>query len=213
MAARALAPAVSRAMGLVDTAFAGAMRQPTITPAQIGALLSLGHEIFEASPKGLKVLEVGTGSGYLTACLGVMLSERPQGGSLVAIDTSASALEAAQSNAAKAITSEAVKMLSYEVADALALPPSHAEYDLILGGLATPVVPKQLYERLAPGGVLVLALGPAAPRGSAGQSLSTIAKNAAGLPVINHRRFAGVFPPLESPEPIVQLEGLKGIWF
>ena len=211
-ARRVLAPAVTRVMGLVDTAFASAVK-PTTTPAQVGALLSLSHEVFEAKAKPIKVLEVGTGSGYLTACIGIMLNERSDGSCVCVVDADSATLEAAQSNVAKAISTD---VLSFTVADALLLPPTstYMEYDLILAGLAAPMVPKQLYDRLTPGGVLVMALGPVEPRGTAGQSLSTVTKGlTTPTPTVNHRRFAGVYPPLQSSAQISAIEGLKGIWF
>ena len=96
-----------------------------------------------------KILEVGTGSGYVTALLAGL------GAQVHAVEIIPELAEAAkQKLAAHGITN-----VSVEVGDATRGWPAHAPYDAILVTGSLPLLPNSLREQLAPGGRLVVIVG------------------------------------------------------
>jgi protein-L-isoaspartate(D-aspartate) O-methyltransferase len=98
-----------------------------------------------------QVLEVGTGSGYLTA----LLSHRA--GHVHTVEIKPKLAELGRKNLAR----QAVDNVTLEIGDAARGWPSQAPYDAIVLTGATPVLPHAFLEQLAPGGRLFAVVGEA----------------------------------------------------
>jgi protein-L-isoaspartate(D-aspartate) O-methyltransferase len=104
----------------------------------------------EAAPgKGERVLEVGTGSGYLTA----LLAHRAAHVHSVEIRPALAAFGRAN------LERHGADNVTLETGDAARGWPTRAPYDLIVLTGSTPVLPKVLLEQLAPGGRLFAVVG------------------------------------------------------
>jgi protein-L-isoaspartate(D-aspartate) O-methyltransferase len=101
--------------------------------------------------KGDRVLEVGTGSGYLTA----LLSHRA--GHVHTVEIKPKLAELARAN----LSRHGVDNVTQETGDAAQGWPRHAPYDVIVLTGSTPVLPRALQEQLAPGGRLFAVVGEA----------------------------------------------------
>jgi protein-L-isoaspartate(D-aspartate) O-methyltransferase len=98
-----------------------------------------------------RVLEVGTGSGYLTA----LLSHRAAHVYSVEINPALAAFGRAN------LERHGVDNVTLEVGDAARGWASHAPYDVIVLTGSTPVLPRAFLEQLAPGGRLFAVVGEA----------------------------------------------------
>jgi protein-L-isoaspartate(D-aspartate) O-methyltransferase len=98
-----------------------------------------------------KVLEIGTGSGYVTALLAALAEQVFS----MEIDT------ARAERTKRILSSRGVKNVTVEVGDAARGWPAHAPYDAILATGSLPLLPSELREQLAPGGRLVAIVGQA----------------------------------------------------
>lgn len=98
-----------------------------------------------------KVLEIGTGSGYVTALLAALAAQVFS----VEIDT------ARAERTKRILSSLGVKNVTVEVGDAARGWEAHAPYDAILATGSLPLLPTELREQLAPGGRLVAIVGQA----------------------------------------------------
>jgi protein-L-isoaspartate(D-aspartate) O-methyltransferase len=96
-----------------------------------------------------RVLEVGTGSGYLTA----LLSHRAAHVHSVEINGKLAAFGRAN------LERHGVDNVTLEVGDAARGWPAHAPYDVIVLTGSTPVLPRGFLEQLAPGGRLFAVVG------------------------------------------------------
>ncbi len=114
--------------------------QPSTQARALEALRLTGRE---------KVLEVGTGSGYQTALLGLVA------GQVFSIERVASLAERART----ALAAAGVKNVSLLVGDGTLGWRAYAPYDAIVVAAASPEVPRPLIEQLAPGGRILLPLG------------------------------------------------------
>ena len=104
----------------------------------------------EAAPgKGERVLEVGTGSGYLTA----LLAHRAAHVHSVEIRPALAAFGRAN------LERHGTDNVTLETGDAARGWPTRAPYDLIVLTGSTPVLPKALLEQLSPGGRLFAVVG------------------------------------------------------
>jgi protein-L-isoaspartate(D-aspartate) O-methyltransferase len=98
-----------------------------------------------------KVLEIGTGSGYVTALLAALAEQ-----------VFSMEIDIARAERTKRIlSSRGVKNVTVEVGDAARGWPAHAPYDAILATGSLPLLPSELREQLAPGGRLVAIVGQA----------------------------------------------------
>lgn len=101
-----------------------------------------------AKPKD-KVLEVGTGSGYVTALL-ARLADR-----IYSVEIIPEFAERAKQN----LAAHGVQNVTVELGDAARGWATHAPYDAILVTGSSPLLPDTLRDQLAPGGRLVVIVG------------------------------------------------------
>lgn len=124
--------------------------------------IPLGHGEFMLAPKlearlvqelgvgpGDRVLEIGTGSGYMTALLARLGSHVTS----VEIDPEFSR------NAAARLERAGIRNVTLEIGDGALGWPRHAPYDAILVGGSLPMLPEELKAQLAPGGRLIAVVG------------------------------------------------------
>jgi protein-L-isoaspartate(D-aspartate) O-methyltransferase len=97
-----------------------------------------------------RVLEIGTGSGYQAAVLSRLAAE------VITVERYRTLADTA-SGRLKALRYDNVQVL---VGDGLAGVPAQAPYDRIIVTAAAELVPPALIEELAPGGKMILPLGP-----------------------------------------------------
>ncbi len=115
--------------------------QPFIVALMSESLALRGHET---------VLEIGAGSGYQTAILARLAAR------VVAVERHASLAEQARQR----LSDLGVTNVSFFVGDGSAGWAQSAPYDAILVAAAAPAVPPALVAQLAPGGRLVVPVGP-----------------------------------------------------
>jgi protein-L-isoaspartate(D-aspartate) O-methyltransferase len=96
-----------------------------------------------------KVLEIGTGSGYQTALLGMLA------GSIFSVER----LPDLARSARAALDAAGLRNVSVMVGDGTLGWRPYAPYDVILVSAASPQVPQPLVEQLAEGGRLIIPLG------------------------------------------------------
>lgn len=131
-----------------------------------------------------RVLEVGVGSGYQAALLGKLARE------VVAVDIVPALVERARST----LASQGMTNVEVLVADGSAGYAPKAPYDCIIVAAGAPIVPTALVDQLAPGGRLVIPVGPRSL-----QTMRVIEKDAqGGLKETSHDTC--VFVPLVGRE-------------
>lgn len=154
--------------------------QPYIVAMTIAALGLRGHE---------RVLEVGTGSGYAAAVLSRLAKE------VYTIERLASLADTARARLAR-LGYDNVQVLC---GDGTLGWPAHAPYDAIAVAAGGPEVPKALLEQLAPGGILVIPVGP----DESSQVLMRVTRDAAGFrsEPLTEVRFMPLIGEQGWPEP------------
>lgn len=134
---------------------------------------SLVHEMTELLElnKGLKVLEIGTGSGYQTAILAEF------SGSVYTVERH----EELSSMAQKRLEELGYSNISFKVGDGSYGWKEYSPYDRIIVTAAAGEIPKLLIEQLAPNGYMVI------PVGEKGyQKLTLVMKDAQGRVTTEH---------------------------
>lgn len=150
---------------------------------------------------GRRVLDVGSGTGFLTACMAAMVGET---GRAVGIDHVSPLVEASRASVGRAGFGSCLQRGSLElhVGDGTLGWPAAAPFDAIHVGAAAPSVPPALVAQLARGGRLVIPVGPA----DGPQELMLVDKAQDGT--LSQTRAMGVrFVPLTSLE--AQLAGAR----
>src|SRR3569832_2405002 len=117
--------------------------QPFVVAVMADALALAGHE---------RVLEIGTGSGYAAAILGKLARQ------VFTIER----LEALAAIATERLERLGFRNVTVVVGDGTLGWPAQAPYDAIVVAAGGPTVPKALLAQLAPGGRLIVPVGPGA---------------------------------------------------
>ncbi|XP_040988891.1 protein-L-isoaspartate O-methyltransferase 1-like [Juglans microcarpa x Juglans regia] len=147
---------------------------------------------------GMHALDVGSGTGYLTACFALMVG--PQG-RVVGVEHIPELVSSSIQNIQKGAAAPLLKegSLSVHVGDGRLGWPEHAPYDAIHVGAAAPEIPQALVDQLKPGGRMVI------PVGTIFQELKVIDKNLDGSLSIRDE-ISVRYVPLTSRD--VQLQGV-----
>ncbi len=139
--------------------------------------------------EGMKVLEIGTGSGYQAAVIAEIVapknSKKP--GKVITIERIPELAEFARRNLERAGYIDRVKVV---VGDGTLGYPKEAPYDRIIVTAAAPDIPKPLLEQLKPGGRMVIPVG-----NKYLQYLYIVDKTSSGKIIIN-KDIPCVFVPL-----------------
>lgn len=137
-------PKAYRDLAYADTDIPLGQGQHMLAPKVVGRIL----QALDVQPRE-QVLEVGTGSGFLSACLAL------QGATVHSVEILADLAEQARSNLAAA----AVTGVQVTTGDALAKLAGPARYDAIVLTASLPVYDSRFEAQLKPGGRLFVVVG------------------------------------------------------
>lgn len=137
-------PEQYRSLAFVDTEIPIGNDQVMMSPKVEGRLL----QALNITPQD-SILEIGTGSGYLTACLASL------GKQVTSIDITPDFT----STAAGKLAEQGISNVTLETADAANGIGSSEQYDVIAVTGSLPLLQKQFHESLTPGGRLFVIVG------------------------------------------------------
>ena len=162
----------------------------TISAPHMHAMMAeLIFSHFSGGMSGKRVLDVGSGSGLLTAVLAELVGPT---GLVVGIEHIHELVQSSTKAIASVNTELAQRIQIFE-GDGRVGCPSLAPFDAIHVGAAAPTFPAELAEQLSPGGVMVVPVGPRDFR----QDLLIAVKDASGI--MSVKSSGGVmFVPLTS---------------
>ena len=120
----------------------------TISAPHMVALMCEELELEE----GLKVLEIGAGSGYHAAIISKIIGEK---GKVYTVERIPELVEFAKNNLKKA----GIENVEVILGDGSLGLPEHAPYDRILVTCSAPDIPQPLVEQLKEGGILLIPVG------------------------------------------------------
>ena len=120
----------------------------TISAPHMVALMCEELELEE----GLKVLEIGAGSGYHAAIISKIIGEK---GKVYTVERIPELVEFAKNNLKKA----GIENVEVILGDGSLGLPEHAPYDRILVTCSAPDIPQPLVEQLKDGGILLIPVG------------------------------------------------------
>ncbi|XP_059638900.1 protein-L-isoaspartate O-methyltransferase 1-like [Cornus florida] len=199
---------VAEVMETVDRA----LFVPDGTPPYVDSAMDIGYNATISAPHmhatclqlleqnlqpGNRALDVGSGTGYLTACFALMVGQQ---GRAVGVEHIPELVTASIQNIEKSAAAPLLEKgsLSVHVGDGRLGRREFAAYDAIHVGAAAPEIPKPLIDQLKPGGRMVI------PVGNIHQDLQVVDKNLDGS--INvWSETAVLYVPLTSQE--AQLQG------
>ncbi|MFX1319722.1 MAG: protein-L-isoaspartate(D-aspartate) O-methyltransferase [Promethearchaeota archaeon] len=144
--------------------------------------------------EGLKVLEVGGGSGYHAALVAEVVSPtgKPLSGHVFTIERIPALVEFAKANLERAGYSDRVTVLE---GDGTLGYPVEAPFDRIMVAAAAPDIPPSLIDQLKPEGIMLIPVG----RQHFWQELTLVTKDTKGN-AKQHRKMAVAFVPLIGKE-------------
>ncbi|ODM89896.1 Protein-L-isoaspartate(D-aspartate) O-methyltransferase [Orchesella cincta] len=144
--------------------------------------------------RGTKALDIGSGSGYLTVCMALMVGET---GKVVGIDHIPELVDMSIRNVKKkhATLLETGRVKLVGLGDGRKGYEADGPYDAIHVGAATPQIPPALVSQLKPGGRMILPVGP--PSGN--QELMQVDKLSNGE-IRKTSLFGVVFASLTDPD-------------
>ncbi len=158
---------VLAAMNSVDRSFYAPYNPYMDSPQSIGysATISAPHMhaaalevLSEQLYEGATCLDVGCGSGYLTACMAQMVGET---GCTVGIEHIPQLTKLSEKNIKKGnpdlLETDRILLITGDGREGYA---EKAPYDAIHVGAAAPIVPEALHKQLKPGGRLIVPVGP-----------------------------------------------------
>ncbi|KAL9439080.1 hypothetical protein AB3S75_024693 [Citrus x aurantiifolia] len=161
---------------------------PDGTPPYVDSPMAIGYNATISAPHmhatclqlleenlkpGMHALDIGSGTGYLTACFALMVGPQGRAVGVEHIpELVASSIQNIEKSAAAPLLKEG--SLSVHVGDGRKGWPEFAPYDAIHVGAAAPEIPQALIDQLKPGGRMVI------PVGNIFQDLKVVDKNQDG---------------------------------